>query len=65
VEERKTGVIVENEGSGEVCLEETVERLRRSGLSVEEISEKTGLDASWVGEIVARSEAAFEGNDER
>jgi len=53
------GDTVENEGSGEVCLEETVERLRRSGLSVGEISEQTGLDAAWVAELVAR----FEGGE--
>jgi len=51
---------VENEASSEVCLEETVERLRRSGLSVGEISERTGLDAAWVGDVVARSEEEAE-----
>lgn len=65
LENRKTGVIVENEGSGEVCLLEAVERLRRSGLSVEEISERTGLDAAWVGEVVEGYEGEPERGDRR
>jgi hypothetical protein len=44
---------MENEGSGEVCLLETVERLWRSGLGVGEISERTGLDAGWIDSVVA------------
>jgi len=46
---------LENEGSGEVCLEETVERLRREGLSDAEIAERLGLDVAWVSEVVSRS----------
>ena len=38
----------ELEDHGEVCLEEEVERLRRSGMSVAEISQKMGVDESWV-----------------
>lgn len=40
------------EGRGEVCLEEEVDRLRRSGLSVQEISEATGLESAWVASVV-------------
>jgi transposase len=32
----------------EVCLEEEVERLRRSGMSTSEISREMGVDESWV-----------------
>lgn len=40
------------EKRGEVCLEEEVNRLRRSGMSVQEISDFMGLDPAWVAEIV-------------
>ncbi len=40
------------ENRGEVCLEEEVGRLRRSGMSVQEISDSMGLDPAWVTEIV-------------
>lgn len=43
------------EDRGEVCLEEEVERMRRSGKSVAEISQEMGVDESWVEELVARS----------
>lgn len=36
------------DGAGEVCFAEEAARLRRSGLSVEEVSERLGVDASWV-----------------
>ncbi len=38
---------------GEVCLEEEVDRLRRSGKSSEEIAEEMGVDQSWVDSIVS------------
>lgn len=40
------------ENRGEVCLEEEVDRLRRSGMSVQEISTSLGLEPVWVAEIV-------------
>ncbi len=40
------------ENHGEVCLEEEVNRLRRSGMSVREISKSTGLTPEWVAEQV-------------
>lgn len=40
------------ENRGEVCLEEEVDRLRRSGMSVQEISASLGLERAWVTEIV-------------
>jgi hypothetical protein len=43
------------ENGGEVCLEEEVERLRRSGMSVAEISQTMGVDESWVEDLVASS----------
>jgi hypothetical protein len=43
------------EDRAEVCLEEEVERLRRSGMSVAEISQKMGLDEGWVEGLVARA----------
>lgn len=40
------------ENRGEVCLEEEVGRLRRSGMSVQKISDFTGLQPSWVETVV-------------
>jgi hypothetical protein len=42
------------EDGREVCLEEEVERLRRSGTSVAEISRTMGVDQSWVETLVVR-----------
>ena len=42
------------EDGREVCLEEEVERLRRSGMSAAEISRTMGVDESWVESLVAR-----------
>lgn len=36
------------DNGGEVCLEEEVERLRRSGMSAAEISQTMGVDQAWV-----------------
>ena len=41
------------EDRGEVCLEEEVERLRRSGMSVAEISQKMGVDEGWVEALIS------------
>ena len=41
------------EGRGEVCLEEEVERLRRSGMSAAEISRTMGVDQSWVEALLS------------
>lgn len=43
------------ENGGEVCLEEEVERLRRAGRSVAEISQEMGVNQVWVEELVARA----------
>jgi transposase len=43
--------VVEN--GGEVCLEEEVERLRRSGMSAAEISRKMGVDQGWVEALIS------------
>lgn len=42
-----------DEGGGEVCLEEEVERLRRSGMSVAEISQNLGVDQGWVEALIS------------
>ncbi len=39
----------------EVCLEEEVERLRRSGMSTAEISRTMGVEESWVEQLVSMS----------
>ena len=39
----------------EVCLEEEVERLRRSGMSTSEIARAMGVDEGWVEGLVAMS----------
>lgn len=41
------------EERGEVCLAEEAERLRRSGLSVEDVSRRMGVDAAWVESVVS------------
>ena len=41
------------ENKGEVCLEEEVDRLRRSGMSTDEIAQKMGVDPSWVESLVS------------
>jgi transposase len=41
------------EDKGEVCFEEKVERLRRSGMSTDEIAQKMGVDLSWVESLVS------------
>ncbi len=40
------------ENRGEVCLEEEVDRLRHSGMSVQEISASLDLEPAWVAEVV-------------
>ena len=41
------------ENEGEVCLEEEVDRLRRSGMSTDEIAQQMGVDPSWVESLVS------------
>ncbi len=36
----------------EVCLEEEVERLRRSGMSTPEIAREMGVDEGWVESLI-------------
>ena len=38
---------------GEVCLAEEVERLRKLGLSDEEVASRLGVDAGWVETLVS------------
>jgi orotate phosphoribosyltransferase-like protein len=39
----------------EVCLEEEVARLRRSGMSVREIAREMRVDEGWVESLVSMS----------
>lgn len=41
------------ENKGEVCLEEEVERMRRSGMSTTKIAQKMGVDPGWVESLVS------------
>ncbi|HEX5848354.1 MAG TPA: hypothetical protein VFY59_04095 [Rubrobacter sp.] len=41
------------EDRGEVCLAEEVERLRKLGLSDEEVAGRLGVDVSWVESLVS------------
>ena len=41
------------ENKGEVCLEEEVDRLRRSGMSTDEIAQKMGVDPNWVESLIS------------
>lgn len=45
---------MEEERRGEVCLEEEVMRLHERGLSAEEISGVTGLEAGWIRDLLSR-----------
>ena len=36
----------------EVCLEEEVERLRRSGMGASEIAREMGVDEAWVESLI-------------
>lgn len=49
------------EQRGEVCLAEEAERLRRSGLGVDEVAQRMGVDAAWVESVVV----VPEGNEVR
>jgi hypothetical protein len=48
------------EGGGELCFAEEVERLRRSGLSAEEISQRLGVDPAWVETVLVEDETGPE-----
>jgi hypothetical protein len=37
----------------EVCLEEEVERMRRSGMSAPEIAREMGVDEGWVESLIS------------
>jgi hypothetical protein len=41
------------EDRGEVCTAEEVERLRRLGLSDEEVARRLGVDAAWVETLIS------------
>jgi hypothetical protein len=43
------------EDRGEVCLEEEVARLRRSGMSAREIARAMGVDEGWVEGVISMS----------
>jgi hypothetical protein len=40
----------------EVCLEEEVARLRRSGMSEREIARTMGVDEGWVESVISMSD---------
>ena len=40
------------DGRGEVCRAEEAERLRRSGLGIDEVARRMGVDAAWVEIVV-------------
>jgi hypothetical protein len=44
------------DNKGEVCLEEEVERRRRSGMSTDEIAQEMGVDPTWVESLVSMTE---------
>jgi predicted transposase YdaD len=52
------------ENKGEVCFEEEVERMRRSGMSTAEISQKMGVDPSWVESLVSMWEGGKPSGEE-
>jgi hypothetical protein len=50
---------------GEVCLEEEVEKRRRSGMSTEEIAQDMGVDPAWVQSLVSMMEGGESSAAER
>ena len=55
------------ENGGDVCFEEEVEQMRRSGMSTDEIAQQMGVERTWVDSIVSMvdqdsSEAGSERN---
>ena len=55
------------ENGGDVCFEEEVEQMRRSGMSTDEIAQRMGVERTWVDSIVSMvdqdsSEAGSERN---
>ncbi len=53
------------DGKGEVCLEEEVEKRRRSGMSTEEIAQDMGVDPAWVQSLVSMMEGGEFSAEER
>ncbi len=45
-----------SEDGREVCFEEEVEKLRRSGVSAPEIAQRMGVDQGWVEGLISMSE---------
>jgi hypothetical protein len=41
-------------GRGELCFEEEVERLRRSGKSADEIAQTMGVQQAWVEQLISQ-----------
>ncbi len=41
------------EERGGVCLAEEAERLWRSGMTVEQVSRRMGVDAAWVEAVIS------------
>ena len=50
---------------GEVCLEEEVEKRRRSGMSTCEIAQDMGVDPAWVESLVSMTEVEASSTAER
>jgi hypothetical protein len=52
---------VENQQGGDVCFEEEVEQMRRSGMSTDEIAQQMGMDQTWVQSIVSMVDQSSSG----
>jgi hypothetical protein len=50
---------------GEVCLEEEVEKRRRSGMSTDEIAQDMGVDPAWVESLPSITEVEGSSTAER
>ncbi len=53
------------ENKGEVCLEEEVEKRRRSGMSTDEIAQDMGVDPAWVESLISMVEVEDSSTAER
>ena len=53
------------DNKGEVCLEEEVEKRRRSGMGTDEIAQDMGVDPAWVESLVSMTEVEASSTAER
>ena len=53
------------DNKGEVCLEEEVDKRRRSGMSADEIAQDMGVEPAWVESLISMWEPKDNAANER